>query len=106
MEIVLTDRDDGLPGGKLVARDGDIVAGRISWYDIKDGTVRVFDRLSVAEEYRGQHLGGYLQAEAKRRREADGVTEWTTAPMTAAGRRAVDSHVDRNYEEDPRGEAR
>ncbi len=105
MDIVFEERDDRWPGGRLVARDGDDVAGWIRWRDddTPDGTVRVFDELYVHERYRGHRIGGALTAAAKERREADGAAAWSTSPMTAAGRAAVDAHVARNYEEDPRG---
>lgn len=105
MEITFEERGDRWPGGRLVARDGDVVAGEIRWRDDTDadGPIRRFDLLHVVEGYRGRHLGGALTEAAKVRREADGVTRWVASPMTEAGRRAVDAHVARNYEEDPRG---
>lgn len=99
MNIILEDRNDIFDGGKLVAYDGDIIAGYIRWYDRQetDKIVRVFDKLFVKEEYRGEHLGGELTAAAKAQREADGVIEWISVPMTSAGRHAIDGHIERNY---------
>lgn len=87
-------------GGRMVATiDGEQV-GWVRWR--VEGGVWWFDSLFVADGHRGQGIGGALMLAAKQHREANGAPPWRNALTTKAGSSAVQGHINRNYDTDPR----
>lgn len=90
-------------GGQIVAaQDGEQI-GYLRWR-IEDGVV-YYGPLFVADGHRNQGISKALMLASKEHREANGNLPWRALPTTAAGTAAVNGHVARNYETDPRPEA-